>query len=237
MAPIAKPHFQPTNHQPCSGKIMLAEEQTSSAGQPPGRRMFRSVGGTIVNDGRFVPTGDTPSPSRHRGKGGCCVCGWACPVGAVDLRNQSNAPGELLAVQTGMLKISQFKRAKVKSEAIGSGALLAVLIAAIGLTGCHRNGSSGETAPPVQMSPASLNPWTLLLRRRLPWPRSLPPADYDNGVRENLAGEVNPSLTAQLHIFVQQKGRLPQSFNEFVNARLDSIPSRPPAGKRWASNT
>ncbi len=52
-------------------------------------------------------------------------------------------------------------------------------------------------------------------------------------MRETLNGEVNPFLTGQLQIFVQQKGRLPQSFNEFANARLDSIP-RPPAGKSWA---
>jgi hypothetical protein len=55
----------------------------------------------------------------------------------------------------------------------------------------------------------------------------------DNSVREKVEGEVNPFLTGQLQLFVQQKGRLPQSFTEFVNARLDSVP-RPPAGKRWA---
>jgi hypothetical protein len=55
----------------------------------------------------------------------------------------------------------------------------------------------------------------------------------DEVVHENLAGEVNPFMSGQLRIFVQQKGRRPVSFTEFVNTRLDSIP-RPPEGKKWA---
>ena len=45
-------------------------------------------------------------------------------------------------------------------------------------------------------------------------------------------GEVDASLTMELRTFVQKKGRLPQSFGEFVNVRLDSLPP-PPAGKKW----
>jgi hypothetical protein len=130
-----------------------------------------------------------------------------------------------------MLNISQFKRAKVKGEAIGNGVLLATLIAAIGLTGCHRNDNVGETAPPANVTGQPQSPDASASATAPVAP--VVAARTENGVRENLVGEVNPILTAQLHIFVQQKGRLPQSFNEFVNARLDSVP-RPPAGKRWA---
>jgi hypothetical protein len=42
-------------------------------------------------------------------------------------------------------------------------------------------------------------------------------------VHENVAGEVNPFMSGQLRIFVQQKGRMPVSFTEFANTRLDSI--------------
>jgi hypothetical protein len=42
-------------------------------------------------------------------------------------------------------------------------------------------------------------------------------------VHENVAGEVNPFMSGQLRIFVQQKGRMPVSFTEFANMRLDSI--------------
>jgi hypothetical protein len=49
-------------------------------------------------------------------------------------------------------------------------------------------------------------------------------------------GEVDASLTMELRNFVQAKGRLPQSFGEFVNVRLDSIPS-PPEGKKWVIDT
>jgi hypothetical protein len=45
-------------------------------------------------------------------------------------------------------------------------------------------------------------------------------------------GDVDPYLTSQLKIFIQQKQRMPNSFTEFAHARLDSIP-RPPEGKKW----
>ena len=54
----------------------------------------------------------------------------------------------------------------------------------------------------------------------------------DNIIRDSVVGEVNSSLTAQLQLFIAQKGRLPDNFAEFANSRLDSVP-RPPEGKRW----
>jgi hypothetical protein len=46
-------------------------------------------------------------------------------------------------------------------------------------------------------------------------------------------GVVDPFLTAQLRIFVQEKGRLPETFAEFAGARLDSVP-RLPKGLHFA---
>jgi hypothetical protein len=43
-----------------------------------------------------------------------------------------------------------------------------------------------------------------------------------------IAGVVDPNLTVQLRLFVQQKGRLPDSFAEFAGARLDSVPRLQP---------
>ena len=37
-------------------------------------------------------------------------------------------------------------------------------------------------------------------------------------------GIVDPALTAQLRIFIDQQGRLPTSFAELAGARLDSVP-------------
>lgn len=48
-----------------------------------------------------------------------------------------------------------------------------------------------------------------------------------------LVGTVHPFMTEQLHVFILQKGRMPQSFGEFANARMDSVP-RPPPGLMWA---
>jgi hypothetical protein len=48
-----------------------------------------------------------------------------------------------------------------------------------------------------------------------------------------LDGQVDPFLTQQLRVFVQQKGRLPTDFAELARTCLDSRP-RSPAGKKWA---
>ncbi len=48
-----------------------------------------------------------------------------------------------------------------------------------------------------------------------------------------LDGQVDPFLTQQLRVFVQQKGRLPADFRELARARLDSVP-RAPVGTKWA---
>ncbi|MCU0784385.1 MAG: hypothetical protein MUF81_10145 [Verrucomicrobia bacterium] len=47
-----------------------------------------------------------------------------------------------------------------------------------------------------------------------------------------LAGQVDPFLTQQLRIFIQQKGRLPTNFMEFASG-MDSRPRKPP-GMKWA---
>jgi hypothetical protein len=48
-----------------------------------------------------------------------------------------------------------------------------------------------------------------------------------------LDGTVNPFLTSQLQIFIQEKGRIPTDFAEFSRTRLDSVPRTPP-GTHWA---
>jgi len=50
-------------HNP-SGKIMLAEEQTSNSGSQVGSGECSVIGGSVINDGRFVPPGDCLT-SRH----------------------------------------------------------------------------------------------------------------------------------------------------------------------------
>jgi hypothetical protein len=45
---------------------------------------------------------------------------------------------------------------------------------------------------------------------------------------EMLTGAVHGFMTQQLHIFIQQQGRMPETFLEFANARMDSVPAAPP---------
>ena len=60
------------------------------------------------------------------------------------------------------------------------------------------------------------------MRRRSPAESAPPPAQVNTV--QPVSGIVDPNLTAQLRVFIQQKGRLPDSFAEFAGARLDSVP-------------
>ena len=47
-----------------------------------------------------------------------------------------------------------------------------------------------------------------------------------------LEGAIHPFMTSQLRRFIQEKGRLPESFGEFAAGRMDSVP-RPPPGMEY----
>ena len=72
--------------------------------------------------------------------------------------------------------------------------------------------------------------------KALPPPTPAVAARAENLPRQNVIGQVDPELTAQLRTFIQKKNRLPESFAEFVTVRLDTIP-RPPEGKKWVIDT
>lgn len=86
--------------------------------------------------------------------------------------------------------------------------------------------TTATTAPAdhSQGQPASTAP--------LPPPTPVVKANAENSVQSGVNGQVDPFLTSQLRIFMNQKGRLPQSFTEFAATRLDSMPT-PPAGMKW----
>lgn len=48
-----------------------------------------------------------------------------------------------------------------------------------------------------------------------------------------LDGIVEPSMTSQLRIFIQEVGRAPTNFTELAHTRLDLVPRTPP-GMAWA---
>jgi len=100
--------------------------------------------------------------------------------------------------------------------------------------GCHKEAPDpvqqpAATPPAVEAAPAQSS------ETPLP-PPPLPSANViarsDNNLRDNVVGEADPFLTGQLQLFVQQNGRLPQTFAEFSGARLDNVP-RPPPGTKW----
>ena len=69
--------------------------------------------------------------------------------------------------------------------------------------------SANASAPPDAPAPAAPPP---------------PPAAAPDSSVQPVSGVVDPALTAQLHVFIQEKGRLPTSFAELAAARLDSVP-------------
>jgi len=93
---------------------------------------------------------------------------------------------------------------------------LPVLCLAVLVAGCRKADTAAQQSPPGV--PAAVQ------------------ARADNTVHETISGDINPALTQQLQMFVQQNGHPPATFAEFAAARLDSIP-RPPAGKKWAIET
>ena len=116
--------------------------------------------------------------------------------------------------------------------------IIPILLTALVAIGCHKKESATAVTTPPALIPDATNKTQAAANTAKP----LPPAPTyivtkaDNVVRQTVSGEVDLFMTGQLHIFVQQKGRMPESFTEFANTRLDSIP-RPPDGTKWAIDT
>jgi hypothetical protein len=111
------------------------------------------------------------------------------------------------------------------------------LIVLASLTGCKKNqdnpAASADPAPVaapegVPVAAGQTEP----SQQPLPPPPSYVAAQARNAVQTGAAGSVDEFLTSQLRIFIQQKGRLPQSFAEFAATRLDSVPHAP-EGSKW----
>jgi hypothetical protein len=119
----------------------------------------------------------------------------------------------------------------------GRGSLLRLLTFSaltFALLGCHKKEAEvinqsqnpSDLGTPVKTAPDAK------AAQSLPAPPPKVAANADNYVRENVTGQIDPNLTAQLRSFVEKYGRLPQSFTEFANRGLDSMP-RPPEGCKW----
>jgi hypothetical protein len=109
------------------------------------------------------------------------------------------------------------------------------LLIALFAAGCHKSDA------PAGQQPASATDNSVAPAPETSGAAPLPPppapnpnvtARTENAVQANVTGEVSESLTQQLRIFIQEQGRLPQSFAEFARARLDNVP-RPPPGTKW----
>jgi hypothetical protein len=105
--------------------------------------------------------------------------------------------------------------------------ILVVATVSLVMSGCKKAADSA----PTQTNLAGANP--VPTAQPLPPPPAPVAAVAENAPQQTIAGQVDPFLTEQLRIFVQQQRRLPSSFAELAAKRLDSIPG-PPPGTRWA---
>ncbi len=103
--------------------------------------------------------------------------------------------------------------------------LLTVLIGLLIFAGCSKKQAEApQAAEPTPAAPAVAAPAAPKAARA---PTAAAPA---GPVEEVIA--VHEFMTKQLHIFIEQKGRMPESFVEFTQARMDS-PPRPPPGTKF----
>jgi hypothetical protein len=109
-----------------------------------------------------------------------------------------------------------------------------LLLAALALVGCHKKEAEvvNQSQNPSDLGTPVKAASDGKAAQPLPPPPPKVSANADNYVRENVTGQVDPNLTGQLRSFIQKYGRLPQSFTEFANRGLDSMP-RPPEGCKW----
>src|SRR5205085_3146155 len=97
--------------------------------------------------------------------------------------------------------------------------------------GCGRAAKEAPIAP-VQESPSADTNETVPTARRPKISHSKQSPAAVAPETEVLAGAVHAFMTAQLRVFVREKGRLPENFTEFTSTRMDSVP-RAPDGFRW----
>jgi hypothetical protein len=114
-----------------------------------------------------------------------------------------------------------------------------VLLASLTLLlflGCHKKQAAADagTNPEGSSTAASADQAQGQPVSNKPLPPPPPPvaANANNAVQAGVNGQVDPFLTTQLRIFMNQTGRLPQSFAELASRRLDSMPV-PPQGTKW----
>ena len=86
-------------------------------------------------------------------------------------------------------------------------------------------------APDSSAEPAANEPAPIRRRATPATPVPQAPAQASR-VDEALVGAVHTFMTAQLRKFIEEKGRIPKDFSEFVSSRMDSVP-RPPAGMKF----
>jgi len=102
-----------------------------------------------------------------------------------------------------------------------------VILAATLLPGCKKPPASPPPAAEQTAAPTEQEA-TVAQPQAAPPAPAAPATPAQNDAAQTVNGVVVPALTQQLRLFVQEKGRMPESFAEFAGARLDSVPRLQP---------
>jgi hypothetical protein len=122
---------------------------------------------------------------------------------------------------------------KNSRRAVRLGVLTLAMVGWVTLTGCQKKQAAPQsTSQPSASDPAPASETVAAQPEAAvpvaaPAPISAPAPDMPRPIN----GVVAPFLTTQLRIFIQEKGRFPESFAEFAGARLDSVPRLAPGLK------
>jgi hypothetical protein len=104
-----------------------------------------------------------------------------------------------------------------------------VAISSLSLAGCNKK---EEQTEPVAEIPTATAPKAGSAAEPKPAVNREQPSPEQAVQANQIVGTVHEFMTQQLRIFIQQKGRMPQTFAEFAGARMDSVPRLPP-GLHW----
>lgn len=117
------------------------------------------------------------------------------------------------------------------------GNLACIVILAMALDGCGNQDPTGALPPltPQQTAqieseyilPTNASPAALPVTAR---PGESPAPKHPQVVQpiqERLRGAIHAQLTLQLRMFVEKHGRTPETFSEFANSAMDSVPAAP----------
>src|SRR2546425_11917196 len=81
-----------------------------------------------------------------------------------------------------------------------------------------------ENKAPLAAPPSATRPKAAIPSPGQPRPNVIQPV---RPIQERINGAIHAQLTMQLRMYIEKNGRMPQTFSEFANSAMDSVPPVP----------